>query len=501
MAISKEVRRLDARWRAGTGWPQRLEWIEIDGLRGWTGQRFEMRFPIMAIVGENGVGKSTVLQCAASVYRSYPKNRKKVRFASDFFPDTAWEKIKKATIRYSVRQGSATFPATIRKPENRWHGNIERRVRPVEYVDLSRIQPVPARTGYSKIAKGQFKEVRAATFDSDRLARFSAIMGREYESARMAITNADDRRSVPVVSQYGSPYSGFHQGAGETTVAELLQVDLPQYGLILIDEIESSLHPRSQRRLIRDLAEHCRERELQVILTTHSPYVLDELPLDARAYIMQSVTGKRQIVYGISPDFAMTRMDDIPHHECDLYVEDARGATMLREIIVAHDADLVQRCQIVPCGGAQVGQALGQMAFYRRFPRPTCIFLDGDQPDTQGCVLLPGDDAPERVVFEGLKSGGWYKLAERLGRQFPVVADACGRAMLMADHHGWLQAAAAPLHVGGDFLWEAMCSEWAMNCLPPDQAKRITQPITDALLAGVPNVSVPSTGSLPLFSQ
>ncbi|MGC1884646.1 MAG: AAA family ATPase [Stellaceae bacterium] len=78
---------------------------------------------------------------------------------------------------------------------------------------------------------------------------------------------------MPVLAHQGSIFSGFHQGAGETTIAELLAADLPKYSLVLIDEIESSLHPRSQRRIIRDLAERCRERELQIILTTHSPYV------------------------------------------------------------------------------------------------------------------------------------------------------------------------------------------------------------------------------------
>lgn len=73
-------------------------------------------------------------------------------------------------------------------------------------------------------------------------------------------------------------YSGFHQGAGETTITEFLQSDIPKYSLVLIDEIETSLHPRAQRRLIRDLADRCRELDAQVVLTTRSPYVLDELP-------------------------------------------------------------------------------------------------------------------------------------------------------------------------------------------------------------------------------
>jgi recombinational DNA repair ATPase RecF len=150
MPNSSEIRRLKSKWQTDTGWPQRLEWIEIEGLRGWTGQRFELRFPVMAVVGENGVGKSTVLQSAAAVYRA--PNKSDDRFASDFFPDTPWDEITNAKIRYSVKQGTNVFPDTIRKPTNRWRGNPERRERNVEYIDLSRVQPVAGRVGYKTLA-------------------------------------------------------------------------------------------------------------------------------------------------------------------------------------------------------------------------------------------------------------------------------------------------------------------------------------------------------------
>jgi len=85
--------------------------------------------------------------------------------------------------------------------------------------------------------------------------------------------------SVPVSGYSGNVYSGFHQGAGETVLAELLQVEIQQNSIVLIDEVESSLHPRLQRRLIRDLAELARLLELQIVVTAHSPTVLDELPV------------------------------------------------------------------------------------------------------------------------------------------------------------------------------------------------------------------------------
>jgi predicted ATPase len=483
MPESKEVRLLGVKWAANAGWPKRLDWVEIKGLRGWQGQRFELRYPIMAVVGENGAGKSTILQCCASVYGA-PAESAKERFASDFFPDTAWDKVREAEIRYSGREGDNTFASSVRKPTGRWRGNPDRKKRPVEYIDLSRIQPVAARVGFSRLANGSFSEASAESFDLSRLTRFSRILGRTYDVAKMALTDADDHRSVPVITQQGDTYSGFHQGAGETTIVELLQADIPKYSLVIIDEVESSLHPRAQRRLIRDLADRCRESELQVVLSTHSPYVLAELPPEARAYIMQSSAGRREIIYGVSPDFAMTQMDDVAHSECDLYVEDPRAERMLVEILSAHQQDIVQRCQYVPYGAASVGNALGQMVEGERFPRPSVVFLDGDCPAAPGCALLPGGDAPERVVFEALQERGWNGLADRIGREHARVADACQRAMTLGDHHGWVNQAASQLVIGGDTLWQAMCAEWAKNALSDDEAKPVVEAV-EYVLAGI----------------
>lgn len=491
MADNRAIRRLQAKWNQGAGWPLRLDWIEIEGIRGWQGQRFSLQFPIMAVVGENGVGKSTILQAAAAIYRPVGPVTLKGRFASSFFPDTPWDRIRDAEIRGSVRERDARHPTSLRKPTDRWRGNPKRRQRHVEYIDLSRIQPVPARVGYAKLANPAYTEASSDPFEKSKLGRFCEILGRSYDGVKMATSQADATREVPVISSQGAVFSGFHQGAGETTLVELLTKDLPRHSLVLIDEIESSLHPRMQRRLIRDLAEICRVFELQVVLTTHSPYVLEELPPEARAHIVLA-GGRREIVYGVSPEFAMSTMDDVAHHECDLYVEDDQGAAMLVEILAAHNPGLVQRCQLIPYGASNVGKALGQMVAGSRFKRPSCVFLDGDKSEDVGCLLLPGEDAPERVVFEALEGKGWSKLSERTGRGFADVADACNKAMLLGDHHDWIRHAATLLVLSGDNLWQAMCAEWATVCLSADDAKATIQPIEDALLRHVPTTPIPS---------
>jgi predicted ATPase len=478
--ISDAVRRLGRKWDSGNGWPKRLEWIEVSKIRGWTGQRVPFNFPIVAIVGENGSGKSTLLQAAACVYQAPAGER--TYYPTEFFPETAWDQITDAEIRFGYQQGQQHPTGSVRKPTTRWLGQPDRPERPISYIDLSRLQPVATRVGYARIAKNKHAEKSARNFSDEQLKRFSEVMGRDYDSARIALSDYDANRPIPVLRKNQSEYSGFHQGSGETTIAELLDVDLPKYGLVLIDEIESSLHPRAQRRLIRDLAEAARLQECQIILSTHSPYILEELPLNARNYILE--TGKsKEIVTGVSPQFAMTKMDDEPHPECELYVEDERAATMLNEILSAKCREIFPRTRAIPYGAANLGMALGQMVAANRFPRPTVVFLDGDNDNAPGCMLLPGGDAPERVVFGTLRkrNPNWGELWTRIGRDVASTADACERAMLLGDHHDWVKHAANQLQIAGETLWQAMCAEYASKI-----AEAEVNPVRDAIEKAIP---------------
>ena len=82
------------------------------------------------------------------------------------------------------------------------------------------------------------------------------------------------------------------------------------------------------------LVHAARDKELQIIVSTHSPYILAELPPEGRIYLMDGIGG-REVVTGVSPEFAMTRMDEEQHPECDVYVEDQRAAALVAEALVA----------------------------------------------------------------------------------------------------------------------------------------------------------------------
>lgn len=476
MNLSDEIRLLDKKWKSGTGWPKYLKWLEIKGLRGWTGQRINFQFPIVAVVGENGSGKSTILQAAAAIHSS--ETKKEIRFPAEFFPKTHWDEVIDVNIRYGYKEGEKKEEIQrIRKPTTRWLGYEERPKRAVEYIDLSRLQPVAVRVGYARIAKNKHTEISAKLFEPLQVERLSNIMAKVYQSAKLAISSVDKKRAVPVVEKHNVSYSGFHSGAGETTVTELIaRIEAPKTSLVLIDEIESSLHPRAQRRLIRLLAKICRDKDIQIILTTHSPYILEELPPEARLCILDSQDAKT-IVSGVSAEFAMTQMDDELHPECDLYVEDEAAKTMLGEIISRYGQQIFSRCCIVPYGTANVGRALGLMVSQDRFREKSLVFLDGDNELSDGCILLPGGDAPEQVVFKALREKRWSDLWMKLGRDITNVQDACDKAMTLSNHHEWVTDAARQLGYGSIGLWQAMCSEWAAKCLSIEEANKIIDAI------------------------
>lgn len=478
MPLSRAMRVLASEWAQNRFWPKRLNWIEISGIRGWNGHRIDFTFPITAIVGENGSGKSTVLQVAAASYRNTLPG--KLLFASDFFPDTPWDAVTNAYIKVGIKEGERFLETSVTKPSERWRGNQQRRERPVYYIDLRRIQPLLARSGYQKLTNRHLRESAARNFSSDMLSRLSLIMGRGYTGARMATAGEGFFQEVPVTQRGEQSYSGFHQGAGEVTATEMLAYDFEKYSLVIIDEIESSLHPRAQRRLLRDLASIARKKEIQFIISTHSPYVLDEIVPEGRLLILDSPRGKTT-VSGVSSEFAMTAIDDEPHPECDVYVEDCVAKILVLEAVLHVDKSMAKRIAITPFGKASVGSSLGIMLSENRFSRPTVIFLDGDQRATPGVHILPGEDAPEQVIFRALKEGNWPDIATRLDRSFSEMADVLEASMLLPDHHLWLVNASDQLFTSSKALWHAMCAAWIKKCASEQDIAAIVTPIQEAL--------------------
>jgi len=209
--------------------------VDINGLRGFTGQAINFNFPVAAIVGENGTGKSTILKVAACAYEN--KSSEGTYYPSTFFIQTHWDKIQDVILSFRIKQGSEAF--RIKKPSQRWSLPTKRYKRHVYIQDISRTLPLDATVGYAKIARSTAGEISTDSISEDFTKRLSHILSRNYSSARFAQPDIDIKKEVGLLTreEFGE-ISQFHQGAGEDATLDLFKV----------------------------------------ILSTHSPYVLEELP-------------------------------------------------------------------------------------------------------------------------------------------------------------------------------------------------------------------------------
>ena len=55
--------------------------------------------------------------------------------------------------------------------------------------------------------------------------------------------------------------------------------------LILIDEVDTGLHPYTQQQVMLELQRIALRQQLQIIVASHSPVVLDSVPPDARIFL------------------------------------------------------------------------------------------------------------------------------------------------------------------------------------------------------------------------
>jgi predicted ATPase len=473
-----EINTIRGQYQAGL-WPQFLQMIQIDGLRGWTGQSVELNFPVVAIVGENGSGKSTLMKVGACVYDN--KDKDKRFYPSTFFVETHWDKIQGVKIDYRVKRGPNVESFRITKPTARWRVPENGPKREVFLLDIARTLPLDASVGYAKIARSAAAEVESAEISDAFRERLSHVLGRNYTKARFATSDVDKKRQVGLLEREWGELSQFHQGAGEDATLDLFRTlqGLPENSLLLIDEVEASLHPRAQRRLIRFLLWLSRQRRIQVVLSTHSPFVLQELPQEARILLLPGPQGL-SIVYGVSADFAMSRLDDEVHPEVHVFVEDREAETLLREILASNDetAKLLTRIAISAVGPANVVAMLGGLGKTGKLPYKSLAVVDGDHLDPN-CHRLPGEVAPERMVYADLKSKAWPNLAQRFGVGAGTLLTALEDAMLEPDHHRWNACVGDQIIKSSVSVWETLANEWCKSCLDPQDRKILA----DAIIA------------------
>jgi len=251
----------------------------LNRVRGFNGAQVHFDFPVTALVGPNGGGKSTVLGAVACAYKEIKP--------STFFPKSSVgdSSMSEWSIEYELIDKTRNPTGTIRRSSGfrkfKWVRS-DVASRPLSYFGISRTVPAGERPQFKKLMRPSYSHPSPLEELSGQVAEeIEHILGKPVQDFRRTAIGASD--TFHVGRNQGNEYSEFHFGAGESSIIRIVtDIELlPENSLILIEEIENGLHPVATRRLVEYLISAAERKGIQAIFTTHSDDALSVLPHDA----------------------------------------------------------------------------------------------------------------------------------------------------------------------------------------------------------------------------
>lgn len=327
----------------------RVSGAEFVNFRSCHQVRLELSDGLTALVGPNGSGKSTLLHglsYASQVTRgklsaifSGPRNIRRVRsngatkpmvlgisagateMRAEIEPDDnapPWLKYR-VTLKSGSKSESWTSPG--RRPDPPLYMRPESRLFSPSVLLKFRAESLAAP---SEIVEGQPRLsfdgyglptvlAHLATTDPPRLQQLvnavkqivPSVLETRQTLRRWEPLHADAReaRSTPTF-QYQLEVN--MEGSGWVPADLLSEGTLFAFGLhavlqqrippriLLMDDIDRGLHPKAQRTLVQQLANIAATERVQIVVSTHSPYVLDEVPPEA-VRVVRAHDGRTQV--------------------------------------------------------------------------------------------------------------------------------------------------------------------------------------------------------------
>ena len=286
---------------------------------------------VTAIFGINGCGKSTILHALACLYRPHSNIGEKNYFTRFF------KRENRVTWAGSKLQVGFTIDGTAvhRKYEkngDRWTPRIDKRPqRDVVYVGINSCVPdiEQATITVSKYNMGVEEEVGRK---DDIIRSASMIMNYPYEDYVKA---ACRKRKFKKVARNGQlKYSSLSMGAGEQRLFSLLEIlySMPPYSLLLIDELDLTLHKSALAKLVDEMVRISNNKNLQIVFTTHREELAFRKDINIR-HIWNAADGSKSFVLNHTTPDCVHRLTGQIEKSLEIYVEDDLAEYISREVV------------------------------------------------------------------------------------------------------------------------------------------------------------------------
>ena len=217
-------------------------------------------------------------------------------------------------------------------------------------------------------------------------------------------------------------YSEFHMSSGERSILRISK-DISQLenALVLIDEIDTGLHPYTQQQTMLELQRIALRQRLQIIVATHSPVVLDTVPPEARIFLDRDEETGQVRRASIYRDILQKALYGQSLDRLSVLCEDAVAEGVIRGVLDVLNVELgLLHGDVVIGRNTGRDEFAGHIRMLGKFGRLSdfIFVLDGDSRALENNLVavankyghsvqplfLPGDDSPEQWLWETLKA-------------------------------------------------------------------------------------------------
>lgn len=305
---------------------------------------------------------------------------------------TRWNLMKKEVIYLDFRSEISAFDKYF------YHGDLKRTLKNDTKQDHVRSKSKYLKEAISKnlTSKKMYKGKKEHIYKNiilplDQLKEICKILDRDYSEIRLVEHSFFKSRGVTIVfKDRGLNYSEAFAGSGEFSVAILVNkiFEAQDNSLIILDEPEVSLHPGAQVRMLKFLLNRIKVSKHQIILGTHSPFLIKGLPSEAvKTLFLDQETRKVCATEKTSPDEAFFYLGVEQSNKYKLFVEDKLASELVTKSLRMLGQAKHERCDIVYLPGGVNTLLNSNFLTCARTGRFDSLFiLDGDQRKAEACL-------------------------------------------------------------------------------------------------------------------